>query len=102
MCNAPPLLTTHSPARPPRRAPTPHGIPPSPPPTPHVLALTGDMEIDVKSFQNVLAVAILMALIGVALSLGSVEDATAAAAAKAGVKSKAGKAGQTPKKKGAK
>lgn len=60
------------------------------------------MEIDVKSFQNVLSVAILMALIGVALSLGSVEDATAAAAARAGAKGKAPKPGTTPKKKVAK
>lgn len=57
------------------------------------------MEIDVKSFQNVLAVAIIMGLVGVALSLGSVEDATAAAAARAGVKGKATKTGATPKKK---
>ena len=59
------------------------------------------MEIDVKNFQNVLAVAILMALIGVALSLGSVEDATAAAAARAGTKGKAPKTNATPKKKNA-
>eukprot|EP00752_Nemacystus_decipiens_P004140 g3789.t1 len=63
----------------------------------------GDMEIDVKNFQNVLAVAILMGLIGVALSLGSVEDATAAAAARAGAKGKATKTGTTtPKKKATK
>lgn len=59
----------------------------------------GEMDIDVKSFQNVLAMAILMGLIGVALSLGGVEDATAAAAARAGAKGKTTKAGATPKKK---
>lgn len=58
------------------------------------------MEVDVKSFQNVLSVAILMGLIGVALSLGGLEDATAAAAARA--KGKATKTGATPKKKTAK
>ncbi|CAN0043842.1 unnamed protein product, partial [Ectocarpus sp. 4 AP-2014] len=41
----------------------------------------GDMEIDVKSFSNVLMVAVIMALVGVALSLGSIEDATLAARA---------------------
>ena len=63
---------------------------------------TGDMEIDVKSFQNVLTVAVLMGLIGVALSLGGLEDATAAAAARAGAKGKATKTGATPKKKATK
>lgn len=42
----------------------------------------GDMEIDVKNFNNVMLMAILMALIGVALSLGSVEDVAARAASK--------------------
>lgn len=36
------------------------------------------MEIDVKSFNNVLLMAILMSLIGLALSMGSMEDATLA------------------------
>lgn len=56
------------------------------------------MEIDVKNFQNVLMVAVVMGLIGVAISLGGVEDA-AAAAIKAGAKSKTAKTGTTPKKK---
>lgn len=44
------------------------------------------MEIDVKSFSNVLLMAILMGLIGVALSLASVEET--AKAARGGGKSK--------------
>lgn len=66
----------------------------------HALALAGDVEIDVKSFQNVLMVAVIMALIGVALSLGGIEDATAAA--RAGAKGKTTKTGATPKKKASK
>lgn len=55
------------------------------------------MEIDVKSFSNVLMVAVIMSLIGVTLSLGSVEDGLAARAT--GSKSKSTKNGSTPKKK---
>lgn len=53
------------------------------------------MEIDVKSFNNVMLMAILMGLIGLALSLGSLEDA---ASARAGGKAKT-KNGATPLKK---
>lgn len=58
------------------------------------------MEIDVKSFSNVLMVAVIMALVGVALSLGSIEDATLAA--RAASKGKGAKAAATPKKRAAK
>lgn len=54
------------------------------------------MEIDVKSLHNVLMMAILMALIGVVLSLGGVEDA--AKAGRAGSRAKAPKNGATPVK----
>lgn len=57
------------------------------------------MEIDVKSFSNVLMMAVVMGLIGVALSLGSVEDGLAARAAGAKSKSSSSKNGTTPKKK---
>lgn len=55
------------------------------------------MEIDVKSFNNVMLMAVVMGLIAVALSLGSVEDAVG----RAGSKSKSSKngPGTTPKKK---
>lgn len=56
----------------------------------------GEMEIDLKSFNNVMLMAILMALIGVALSLGSVEDA--ANGARAGGKPRTNKNGTTPSK----
>lgn len=45
---------------------------------------TGDMEIDVKSFHNVLLMALLMALIGVAISITNAGERTAAAAKAAG------------------
>lgn len=47
-----------------------------------------------KNFNNVLLMAVIMSLIGVALSLGSVEDV----AARAGVKNKTSKGGATPVK----
>lgn len=55
------------------------------------------MEIDVKSFNNVMLMAVVMGLIGVALSLNGVEDAVA----RTGSKSKSTKNGgaTTPKKK---
>lgn len=55
------------------------------------------MEIDLKSFNNVILMAILMALIGVALSMGGVEDAAKAARA-ASTKPKAIRNGTTPSK----
>eukprot|EP00904_Undaria_pinnatifida_P010412 jgi/Undpi1/6500/HiC_scaffold_20.g08979.m1 len=57
----------------------------------------GGMEIDVKNFNNVMLMAVVMGLVGVALSLGSVEDA----ALRTSSKSKSSKNGgaTTPKKK---
>lgn len=57
----------------------------------------GEMEIDLKSFNNVMLMAILMALIGVALSMGGIEDAANAARA-ASAKPKTIKNGTTPSK----
>lgn len=42
------------------------------------------MEINVKSFQNIMAMALLMGVIGVALAVSSAGEKTATAAAKAG------------------
>lgn len=58
------------------------------------------MEIDVKSFHNVLLMALLMGLIGVAISITNAGEKTAAAAKAAG-KGKGGKnsnGGATPMK----
>ena len=55
------------------------------------------MEIDVKSFNNVMLMAVVMGLIGVALSLNGVEDAVARTASKS--KSTKNGAATTPKKK---
>lgn len=57
----------------------------------------GGMEIDIKNFNNVMLMAVVMGLIGVSLSLNGVEEAVG----RTGVKSKSSKNGAatTPKKK---